>query len=545
MKDQLSISRIETELGANLGSALGSMNNLFKAHHTGLDDEKSCLNPDLKSLSKDTVQLEDSVFSQGDTMLEVEIKRSNSNHSRSKIMLGISSLGDHHAPAPAITSSRSPVLGAHLSEISTVETSSDSTSSVVASPVSSLSPEGSKVSTLSALSSLVSSSALTSSASCSSAATYSASSSSASTFLVSSSSAVTSAVSSSSTETSSLNSSSVTASLHALSTTVTDSTSVENVDFTDYIPVYPIPVGPVQYANSSFLTENTVSNRNAFDVVTEIAEIANSVEVLVKPNATELAKPDASEQDVLAYPVAVATERVVTEAVVLAEPDIEFETEIESMPIGVTEPVVRSKTVQTENNIEIETGFESMPFVVTEPVVGTKTVVGTKLEDTESFKGSPTETDNLNASTNIQSDPDESHKIEDLRKMFGSDQELPVFKAQSDILKDNYINPDSQVTPKKSGLFSSSVETTFNPYMHTPKPFIPTQYTNQQSPGIRVPLNTGEGFTTPEKSTNPEILAKPNLRDSFNSPSFLAAQAKLKYRPFNHRQVFKLKRNKL
>ena len=86
MKDQLSISRIETELGANLGSALGSMNNLFKAHHTGLDDEKSCLNPDLKSLSKDTVQLEDSVFSQGDTMLEVEIKRSNSNHSRSKIM---------------------------------------------------------------------------------------------------------------------------------------------------------------------------------------------------------------------------------------------------------------------------------------------------------------------------------------------------------------------------------------------------------------------------------------------------------------------------
>ena len=545
MKDQLSISRIETELGANLGSALGSMNNLFKAHHTGLDDEKSCLNPDLKSLSKDTVQLEDSVFSQGDTMLEVEIKRSNSNHSRSKIMLGISSLGDHHAPAPAITSSRSPVLGAHLSEISTVETSSDSTSSVVASPVSSLSPEGSKVSTLSALSSLVSSSALTSSASCSSAATYSASSSSASTFLVSSSSAVTSAVSSSSTETSSLNSSSVTASLHALSTTVTDSTSVENVDFTDYIPVYPIPVGPAQYANSSFLTENTVSNRNAFDVVTEIAEIANSVEVLVKPNATELAKPDASEQDVLAYPVAVATERVVTEAVVLAEPDIEFETEIESMPIGVTEPVVRSKTVQTENNIEIETGFESMPFVVTEPVVGTKTVVGTKLEDTGSFKGSPTETDNLNASTNIQSDPDESHKIEDLRKMFGSDQELPVFKAQSDILKDNYINPDSQVTPKKSGLFSSSVETTFNPYMHTPKPFIPTQYSNQQSPGIRVPLNTGEGFTTPEKSTNPEILAKPNLRDSFNSPSFLAAQAKFKYRPFNHRQVFKLKRNKL
>ena len=545
MKDQLSISRIETGLGANLGSALGSMNNLFKAHHTGLDDEKSCLNPDLKSLSKDTVQLEDSVFSQGDTMLEVEIKRSNSNHSRSKIMLGISSLGDHHAPAPAITSSRSPVLGAHLSEISTVETSSDSTSSVVASPVSSLSPEGSKVSTLSALSSLVSSSALTSSASCSSAATYSASSSSASTFLVSSSSAVTSAVSSSSTETSSLNSSSVTASLHALSTTVTDSTSVENVDFTDYIPVYPIPVGPAQYANSSFLTENTVSNRNAFDVVTEIAEIANSVEVLVKHNATELAIPDASEQDVLAYPVAVATERVVTEAVVLAEPDIEFETEIESMPIGVTEPVVRSKTVQTENNIEIETGFESMPFVVTEPVVGTKTVVGTKLEDTESFKGSPTETDNLNASTNIQSDPDESHKIEDLRKMFGSDQELPVFKAQSDILKDNYINPDSQVTPKKSGLFSSSVETTFNPYMHTPKPFIPTQYTNQQSPGIRVPLNTGEGFTTPEKSTNPEILAKPNLRDSFNSPSFLAAQAKFKYRPFNHRQVFKLKRNKL
>ena len=545
MKDQLSISRIETGLGANLGSALGSMNNLFKAHHTGLDDEKSCLNPDLKSLSKDTVQLEDSVFSQGDTMLEVEIKRSNSNHSRSKIMLGISSLGDHHAPAPAITSSRSPVLGAHLSEISTVETSSDSTSSVVASPVSSLSPEGSKVSTLSALSSLVSSSALTSSASCSSAATYSASSSSASTFLVSSSSAVTSAVSSSSTETSSLNSSSVTASLHALSTTVTDSTSVDNVDFTNYIPVYPIPVGPAQNANSSFLTENTVSNRNAFDVVTEIAEIANSVEVLVKPNATELAKPDASEQDVLAYPVAVATERVVTEAVVLAEPDIEFETGIESMPIGVTEPVVRSKTVQTENNIEIETGFESMPFVVTEPVVGTKTVVGTKLEDTESFKGSPTETDNLNASTNIQSDPDESHKIEDLRKMFGSDQELPVFKAQSDILKDNYINPDSQVTPKKSGLFSSSVETTFNPYMHTPKPFIPTQYSNQQSPGIRVPLNTGEGFTTPEKSTNPEILAKPNLRDSFNSPSFLAAQAKLKYRPFNHRQVFKLKRNKL
>ena len=501
MQDQLSISRIEPEVGETLGSALGSMNNLFKAHltpaRTGLDDEKSCLNPDLKSLSKDAVQLEDSVFSQGEAMLGVDIERSNSNHSRSKILLGISSLGDHNAPAPDITSSRSPVLGAHLSEISTVVTSSASMSSAIAFPVSSLSPEDSNVSTSSALSSFVSSSALNSSASCSSTATYSASSSSASTSLVSSSSAVTSAVSSSSAETSTVNSSSITAPLHASTTTVTVSTSVDNVHLTEYIPVYPIPVGPLQNANSSFLIE----------------------------------------QDVFADPVSEASERVLSEAVVLAELDIEIETEIESMPIGVTKPVVGTKTVQTEPDIKVKTEIESIPIVVAEHDVGTKTVFGTKLENTETYLVSPTEFDKSNKSTNGQSDPDECHKSENLRKMVGFDQELPVFKAQSDILKGNYINPDSQVTPKKSGLFSTSVETTFNPFMHTPKPFIPTQY--QQSPGIRVPFNTGEGFTTPEKSINPEILAKPNLRDSFNSPSFLAAQAKFKYRPFNYRQVFK------
>ena len=495
MQDQLSISRIEPEVGETLGSALGSMNNLFKAHltpaRTGLDDEKSCLNPDLKSMSKDAVQLEDSVFSQGEAMLGVDIERSNSNHSRSKILLGISSLGDHNAPAPDITSSRSPVLGAHLSEISTVVTSSASMSSAIAFPVSSLSPEDSKVSTSSGLSSFVSSSALNSSA------TYSASSSSASTSLVSSSSAVTSAVSSSSAETSTVNSSYITAPLHASSTTVTVSTSVDNVHLTEYIPVYPIPVGPLKNANSSFLIE----------------------------------------QDVFADPVSEASERVLSEAVVLAEPDIEIETAIESISIGVTKPVVGTKTVQTEPDIKIETAIESIPIVVADHDVGTKTVFGTTLENTESYLVSPAEFDKSNKSTNNQSDPDESHKSENLRKMVGFDQELPVFKAQSDILKGNYINPDSQVTPKKSGLFSTSVETTFNPFMHTPKPFIPTQY--QQSPDIRVPLFTGEGFTTPEKSINPEILAKPNLRDSFNSPSFLAAQAKFKYRPFNYRQVFK------
>ena len=485
MQDQLSISRIEPEVGETLGSALGSMNNLFKAHltpgRTGLDDEKSCLNPDLKYLSKDAVQLEDSVFSQGEAMLGVDLERSNSNHSRSKILLGISSLGDHHAPA--ITSSHSTVLGEHLSEISTVVTSSASMS------VSSSSPED--------LSSFVSSSALNSSASCSSTATYSASSSSASTSLVSSSSAVTMVVSSSSAETSTVNSSSITAPLHASSTTVSVSTSVDNVHLTEYIPVYPIPVGPLQNANSSFLIE----------------------------------------QDVFADPVSEASERVISEAFVLAEPDIEIETAIESIPIGVTKPVVGTKTVQTEPDIKIETAIESIPIVVAEHDVGTKTVFGTTLENTESYLVSSTEFDKSNKSTNNQSDPDESHKSENLRKMVGFDQELPVFKAQSDILKGNFINPDSQVTPKKSGLFSTNVETTFNPFMHTPKPFIPTQY--QQSPGIRVPLYTGEGFTTPEKLINPEILAKPNLRDSFNSPSFLAAQAKFKYRPFNYRQVFK------
>ena len=514
MQDQLSISRIEPEVGETLGSALGSMNNLFKAHltpgRTGLDDEKSCLNPDLKYLSKDAVQLEDSVFSQGEAMLGVDLERSNSNHSRSKILLGISSLGDHHAPA--ITSSHSTVLGEHLSEISTVVTSSASMS------VSSSSPED--------LSSFVSSSALNSSASCSSTATYSASSSSASTSLVSSSSAVTMVVSSSSAETSTVNSSSITAPLHASSTTVSVSTSVDNVHLTEYIPVYPIPVGPLQNANSSFLIEQDVFA----DPVSEASERVIS-------EAFVLAEPDIEiETAIVSIPIGV-TKPVVGTETVQTEPDIKIDTAIESIPIGVTKPVVGTKTVQTEPDIKIETAIESIPIVAAEHDVGTKTVFGTTLENTESYLVSSTEFDKSNKSTNNQSDPDESHKSENLRKMVGFDQELPVFKAQSDILKGNFINPDSQVTPKKSGLFSTSVETTFNPFMHTPKPFIPTQY--QQSPGIRVPLYTGEGFTTPEKLINPEILAKPNLRDSFNSPSFLAAQAKFKYRPFNYRQVFK------
>ena len=422
--NQLSISRIEQEKGSQLGSALGSMNNLFSVHRTPrregseeIDDSIVQPGHDSGPGTSDRLRSEDSVFTsesktcknnEGETRLSlgVNIKVSPSNPTRSKVNLGISSLGNHQ------TASKLEVI------------SSDYTSVSVSSPAVSLQP-------------------------------------------VVSSELIPPFVNS------------ITVSLSG-----------------DYVPVYTADAKPSQVAHEPVFTGlGTTSDMvNAHAAADQASLFTKGPDLNILSSSTN--------------------NKLLS--------DIFNRSECETPEIAANkfDPVgVMSALAYRGTHVEAVGGLslKSVGCIPSEDGNIPGLVGGNDLVETED---------------------DLAEKGNSFACAEGDSEDLAqhsVFKAQSDKPKDNSTSRKPKETPEshEPTNVSPGVQTTFNPYMHTPKPFIPKQHIlSKDSPEVPLTLNP---FV--EASVSSEILAKPVLQDFYSSPSFLAAQKKLKYRPFNLQKV--------